>query len=384
MTITRRNRDNLIDIREERIYHCSDMNLRDADDTDELVLTGYASTFQPYEMYGGPENYGWIEHISRNAFDRTLRENPDLHLLINHGGMPLARTKSGTLKLSVDDGGLRVEARLDRTDPDVQRLEPKMRRGDMDEMSFAFRVKSQEWSAAQGFEHLDDDQTYREITELSLHKGDVSVVNFGANPTTSAELKSIDALKMLANCDEAELAEIRKDDAFTPTMEKLSAGIASPVVSIQNLNIVAPEVDLEERNEVPDEPAADEARDTAFTDFVEAQIPTESVFTELNRRIETLEEALRTLTLQDEPAEEHRDFAVKLHFEDSETPFLTLSLGEDNRNEDGSYTMRWREGNLPSIKNTINSLGTEVHAEEVPVEEKGLSLRFAQALLEND
>lgn len=151
-----------------------------------VVLEGYASTFEPYDMFGGPAGGGWIEQLAPSAFDVTLREKPDLHLLINHEGMPLARTKSGTLDLSVDSHGLRVRATLDRSDPDVQRLEAKMRRGDMDEMSFAFRVNAQTWRAAEGFEN--DPQSHRLITEVSLHKGDVSVVNFGANPTTSAEI----------------------------------------------------------------------------------------------------------------------------------------------------------------------------------------------------
>ncbi len=187
--------------------------IRDADTSgDDLVLVGYASTFEPYDMYGGPQNYGWIEQLDPHAFDKTLREKPDLHLLINHEGMPLARTKSGTLTLSVDSHGLRTESRLDRSDPDVQRLEAKMRRGDMDEMSFAFRVKAQKWEAAPGFE--EDDQSKRTLIEVSLHKGDVSVVNFGANPTTHAEIKGIDqAIELLSKLDPSSaLVEARSLD----------------------------------------------------------------------------------------------------------------------------------------------------------------------------
>lgn len=174
-------RHELVDVRELR--HALPFETRA--DGDTIVLRGYASTFEPYEMYGGPANHGWIEQIDPTAFDKTLKLRPDLHLLINHEGMPLARTKSGTLTLSVDRRGLLVEARLDRSDPDVQRLEPKMRRGDMNEMSFAFRVKAQVWGIATGF---DDPESHRLITEVSLHKGDVSVVNWGANPTTYAEV----------------------------------------------------------------------------------------------------------------------------------------------------------------------------------------------------
>lgn len=160
---------------------------------DGLTLTGYASMFgNGYDVLGGPP-YGWTERVDTRAFDATLAAKPDLHLLINHEGMPLARTKSGTLRLSADSKGLLVEADLDRRDPDVQRLETKMQRGDMDEMSFAFRVKADRWS---------DDDSERTLTEVSLHKGDVSVVNFGANPATSAQLNSMGAaLEFLAGVD---------------------------------------------------------------------------------------------------------------------------------------------------------------------------------------
>jgi hypothetical protein len=44
----------------------------------QATLIGYASTFQPYEMYGGPAADGWIEKLDKRAFDRTLRAKPDL------------------------------------------------------------------------------------------------------------------------------------------------------------------------------------------------------------------------------------------------------------------------------------------------------------------
>lgn len=155
-----------------------------------LTLTGYASVFNaPYDIMGGPP-YGFSEVVDSRAFERTLKASPDLHLLINHEGMPLARTKSGTLALSTDGHGLKVQATLDRLDPDVQRLEPKMARGDMNEMSFAFRTLRDSWN---------DDETERRLLEVSLDKGDVSVVNFGANPATHSELQR--ALRSLSGKD---------------------------------------------------------------------------------------------------------------------------------------------------------------------------------------
>ncbi|MGH3096951.1 MAG: HK97 family phage prohead protease [Streptosporangiales bacterium] len=212
-------KDKLRDAPERRSLALSDFEIRASGDA--LSLDGYASVFNhDYDVMGGPP-WGWTESVDRRAFDDTLKSNPDLHLLINHEGMPLARTKSGTLQLSVDGKGLRVQApNLDRRDPDVQRLEVKMARGDMDEMSFAFRVKGDRWS---------DDESKRTLTEVSLHKGDVSVVNFGSNDGTSAHMRDLGSL--LEYLDETELdvvgAELRGDAdtlaRITRSRDKLSA-----------------------------------------------------------------------------------------------------------------------------------------------------------------
>lgn len=204
-------RKDLRDAPERRSVAAAEFEVRGKGDS--LTLTGYASVFNaPYEVMGGPP-YGWTEVVDPGAFKRTLAEKPDLHLLINHAGMPLARTKSGTLHLSTDSRGLLVAADLDRGDPDVQRLERKMARGDMDEMSFAFRVKDDDWNG---------DETERRLLEVSLHKGDVSVVNFGANPATSAELNGITgALEVLAGLDvDQAAAELR---AAGPDLDRLVA-----------------------------------------------------------------------------------------------------------------------------------------------------------------
>lgn len=197
MTATRK-ADRLLGAPERRAFKCEQFEFRATGDA-TATLTGYASVFDKgYEMYGGPDKGGWTEIVDKRAFDETLKRKPDLHLLINHEGMPLARTKSGTLQLSTDSVGLKVVADLNRADPDVQRLEVKMSRGDMDEMSFAFRTVRQEWN---------DAETERRLLELNLDKGDVSVVNFGANPHTSAGVRSA-----LAAISEGDLAELRSID----------------------------------------------------------------------------------------------------------------------------------------------------------------------------
>jgi phage head maturation protease len=89
--------------------------------------------------------------------------------------MTLARTASGTLTIGVDDVGLWYEPRLDPQNSVVRDVMSGVRRGDLDESSFAFRIKAGQWSP--------DYMAYR-ITQVDLHRGDVSTVNYGANPAT--------------------------------------------------------------------------------------------------------------------------------------------------------------------------------------------------------
>lgn len=177
---TNMKRGQLSNVREIRHYGISNVEVREAGEGEPVTFAGYASVFNhDYEVY---DAFGaFTERLAPGAFTRTLTEDPDVMLLVNHQGLPLARTKSGTLRLSQDNIGLRVEAQLDSSDPDVQAVLPKMRRGDVDEMSFAFRVNEQEWS---------EDYTDRTITEVNLARGDVSIVSYGANPATVAALRA--------------------------------------------------------------------------------------------------------------------------------------------------------------------------------------------------
>lgn len=105
-----------------------------------VTVSGYAAVFGESADIGGM----FTEVIERGAFDEVVGKD-DVVFLINHVGLPLARTRSGSLKLSVDERGLKVDSELDANDPDVARIVPKMKRGDLDKMSFAFRIGLQEW-----------------------------------------------------------------------------------------------------------------------------------------------------------------------------------------------------------------------------------------------
>lgn len=143
-----------------------------------LIFEGYATIYDyRYEVAGGPP-YGFFEMVARGAAAKSVLES-DVRLLVNHDGMPLARTKSKTLTLTSDDVGLHVRAQLDPSNPVIVELRSAMGRGDIDEMSMAFRAIRQEWN---------EDYTERVIRELKLY--DVSIVTYPANPATVALIRS--------------------------------------------------------------------------------------------------------------------------------------------------------------------------------------------------
>ena len=137
-------------------------------------LVGYAAVFD-----SPSEPMPFTEFVRRGAFTKTLNDGADVRLLVDHEGVPLARTRSGTLSLTEDERGLLVEAELDPMNPDAQRVISAMRRGDLSQMSFAFRTIKDSWSA---------DKSVRELREVQLY--DVSVVTFPAYEETLAELRS--------------------------------------------------------------------------------------------------------------------------------------------------------------------------------------------------
>lgn len=152
------------------------VELRESSTAGGLRVVGYASTYdQPYPIWGGAAAGGFDETIKPGAFDKSVREKDDVRFLVNHDGVPLARTKAGTMTLEADDVGLLVDADLDPGSPIVAALRSAMERGDMDQMSFAFEVTRQSWSP---------DYSERAITEVKLY--DVSVVTYPANDQTMA------------------------------------------------------------------------------------------------------------------------------------------------------------------------------------------------------
>lgn len=163
-----------------------DVEWRDSGDPErkeETTLRGHAAVFNSLSEDLG----GFREIIEPGFFREALRRKPDVRLLVNHEGLPLARTASGTLELREDDRGLHVFARLDRGDPDVEQLRRKMQRGDVDQMSFAFTLREDgdEW------EDRDEGILRRLLPGGADELFDVSVVTFPAYRSTDVTMRSV-------------------------------------------------------------------------------------------------------------------------------------------------------------------------------------------------
>lgn len=147
------------------------------EDGDVIKVSGYAAVFNQDANIGD----WFIERIAPGAFSNAIGRD-DVVFLINHEGLPMARTRSGTLTLREDSRGLFMESELDPEDPDVKLIIPKMRRGDLDKMSFRFTPIKQEWD--------DSGETpVRTLIEVGL--SDVSIVTFPAYEGTDIALRSL-------------------------------------------------------------------------------------------------------------------------------------------------------------------------------------------------
>ena len=141
------------------------------EESDGMHFTGYAALF-----YSSSNQPAITERITKGAFKRSLRQRNDIKFLWNHdSGEILGSTRAGTLNLSEDDRGLKVEGMLPNTSRgrDVAEL---LRRGDVDAMSFGFSVP-------QGGDTWSNDGSERTLKSVRLHE--VSVVAWPAYTATA-------------------------------------------------------------------------------------------------------------------------------------------------------------------------------------------------------
>jgi HK97 family phage prohead protease len=177
---------------ESRTGILRDVELRKDANGAAIGFAGHAAVFDERTSIGNPLSWGFYEQVSPGAFTKTIQE-ADVRFLIDHDpSLLLARTKSGTLRLSEDKVGLSADADLAPTTYGRD-LAVLLERGDVSQMSFGFQVVKDDWTVEQ-VETNDGnsvDVEVRTIREAKLF--DVSVVTFPAYEGTDAQLRSMTA-----------------------------------------------------------------------------------------------------------------------------------------------------------------------------------------------
>lgn len=173
----------------------SNIEIRAEGENETPTISGYASVFNRMSENLG----GFREIIAPGAFDNVL--DNDVRALFNHdANFLLARTASGTLRLSVDEEGLRYEFEPPNTTAGRDLVE-SMKRGDITQSSFAFTVRSDSWEERDGTMIRTIDKVDRLF--------DVSPVTYPAYPDASVGLRSLQAFK-----------EAREEETVSPATEE--------------------------------------------------------------------------------------------------------------------------------------------------------------------
>ena len=155
---------------------------RIADDNDEFKIIGHAAVFDSLSEDLG----GFREKIAKGAFRESIAV-ADVRALFNHDpNFVMGRNRSGTLRLTEDDVGLKIEI----NPPDTQfsrDIQVSVARGDINQMSFGFYTKADKWEKEESGKWVR--------TLLGVELFDISVVTYPAYPSTDVAVRSLANVK---------------------------------------------------------------------------------------------------------------------------------------------------------------------------------------------
>jgi HK97 family phage prohead protease len=236
---TNRSKGGTVSKIETRVF-VNDFEIRETGDS--MTLTGYAARFNEPS-----EPLPFIERIAPGAFKRSLRAKNDIKLLWNHdSSMVLGSTRAGTLRLSEDELGLRVEADLPSTSFGID-AKISIQRGDVTGFSFGFTVppNGDSWNS-EGTE-----RTLKSVRLLEVSTG----VAFPAYPSTNgtAQVRSLEDVVVAVGVDY---------DALSMVLGKVAAGepitYAEKEVMELVLDALVPEEDMPVEDAPMDEAMAEQ------------------------------------------------------------------------------------------------------------------------------
>lgn len=167
-------RDHQRQIEFDRVFAVRE--IRAQQEETQRILTGEAVVFDSETEIGG-----WFrEVIRRGAFDKTIREFDQVALWSHDPAKPMARRSKNTLELWEDNSGLQFRMTLGEQSWSNDAW-ISVQRGDVQGMSFGFRVIREAWTDPED----QRDLPLREILEAKLYE--ISPVAFPAYPDTSVE-----------------------------------------------------------------------------------------------------------------------------------------------------------------------------------------------------
>ena len=152
---------------------------------DDYIIQGVAVVFGRETVLWEDEGYSVTEEIAPEACDNALARPDDVRCLINHdSNLICGRNTAGTLELWKELDGLHFKCQLD---PEVSWQVDywrSIKRGDLNQCSFAFTIDAEE--------RIKNETNTHYIIKY-LHLYDVSVVAYPAYVDTSAGARSADA-----------------------------------------------------------------------------------------------------------------------------------------------------------------------------------------------
>ena len=192
--------------REYRNVSINNFEIRKADEgqDESFIVEGYATTWDEYVLFED-EGVQYKEQILPEAFKDA--DMSDVIFVKDHEGTVFARTKNGTLQLSVDDHGLKVRADMSKTTSARQAFE-EIASGMYDQMSFAFTVNVDEY----------DKKTHKRTIKGLKKLYDTSFVGFPANPGTDIGVATRDYFNGVIEAERAE--RLAQEQALKEAREK--------------------------------------------------------------------------------------------------------------------------------------------------------------------
>lgn len=167
------------------------------DDGEAPAIEGYFSVFNSiYEIAPG-----MTESVAPGAFTNSLSN--DVRALTNHDTtLVLGRTKAHTLELREDAHGLWGHIDINPNDADAMNLYERVKRGDVDQCSFGFDIRSEDTDIR------EDGSVHWTIRDVELYE--VSCCTFPAYEETNISARNAERENILKRKRETWKTEMLK------------------------------------------------------------------------------------------------------------------------------------------------------------------------------